>query len=176
MTGLVLVLTLGGAEIFLRICYPSSINWYWRPFVHTRDDPTVNTFDSVLGWRPLPGRYILPAYSSGSSDITMTIWPDGSRATAARRVSKERSLVAVGCSLTQGWAISDEETMFWKLQERHPQIEVVNLGVAGYSTYQSLLLLEEYLRKAKQNPSILINQQIDQYLGKGSPEDRFSPY
>ena len=54
------------------------------------------------------------------------------------------SLLVVGCSFTFGWGVSDEETFAARLQERLP-LQVVNHGVTGYGTYQSLLLLERLL-------------------------------
>jgi hypothetical protein len=53
--------------------------------------------------------------------------------------------------------VSDDETFAWKLQERHPDVEFVNLGVAGYSTYQSLLRLELALEDADRPPVLVLH-------------------
>jgi hypothetical protein len=50
-----------------------------------------------------------------------------------------------GCSFTHGWSLSDEETYPWLLQQRFPNHEVVNFGVSGYGTVQSLLQFREAL-------------------------------
>ena len=54
-------------------------------------------------------------------------------------------MVIVGGSFAQGWAISDEETFAWKLQDRFPSLNVMNYGTGAYGTYQSLLVLESEL-------------------------------
>ena len=55
--------------------------------------------------------------------------------------------MVLGCSFVQGWALSDEETFAWKLQERFVRARVLNFGTAGYGTTQSLLALERYLEE-----------------------------
>jgi hypothetical protein len=51
----------------------------------------------------------------------------------------------LGCSYTHGWSLNDEETYPWLVQERLPDYEVVNFGVGGYGTLQSLLQFREAL-------------------------------
>jgi len=46
-----------------------------------------------------------------------------------------------------GWAVSDDQTWAWRLQELRPDLEVVNHGVGGYGTLQSSMLLDEVLRR-----------------------------
>ena len=60
-----------------------------------------------------------------------------------------------GGSFAQGWGISDEETLAWKLQERFPSLNVMNYGTGGYGTYQSLLVLENELPLLK-SPVIVL--------------------
>jgi hypothetical protein len=50
-----------------------------------------------------------------------------------------------GCSYTQGWGLSDEETYSWLIQRDMPGIEVVNFGTGAYGTVQSMLQLREAL-------------------------------
>ena len=69
--------------------------------------------DPDLGWRSKEGRYVF-----GTTPIRMTFWPDHTRATAAAPVRADAAVVVLGCSFVQGWALSDEETFAWKLQER----------------------------------------------------------
>ena len=51
----------------------------------------------------------------------------------------------LGCSLTHGWSLNDEETYPWLVQEAMPAFEVVNGGIEGYGTLQSRLLFQEML-------------------------------
>jgi hypothetical protein len=78
---------------------------------------------------------------------------DGQRATSEEFSDSYHELVAIGGSFTEGWAISDNETFLWKLQERFPSLKVSNYGTSGFGTYQSLLVLEETFEKS---PSVSI--------------------
>jgi hypothetical protein len=127
------------AELVLR-----QKGYIWR-IANTSDEPVVLEYDPVLGWQSKPGRHT--GYKG--QKITFTIWPDNSRATQPKKIKKDRRIVFIGDSITQGWALSDNETMAWKLQERFPSYEFVNYGTGGYGTYQSLLLLERVLAKSE---------------------------
>lgn len=118
----------------------------------------MNEYDSVLGWRAKKGFYPVPPYDPSGTETHYSFLEGGSRKTSAGQTDVRDArpkLIAVGCSFTQGWAISDEETYAWKLQERFPDDEVLNYGVAGYGTYQSLLMLERVL-PAVRNPKVVL--------------------
>lgn len=118
-----------------------------RPFdraLETDAEPTMHAEDPVLGWRNLEGRYELATPRPRAPKVRVTMWPNGRRATASERVPRDRRVVVLGCSFTMGWAISDEETYAWKLQERLPAHEVFNYGTAGYNELQMLLALERH--------------------------------
>jgi hypothetical protein len=70
---------------------------------------------------------------------------DAARSTGGRPGSGGGTVAIVGGSFTEGFAISDDETFAWKLQERFPGLRIRNYGHGGYGTYQSLLLLERVL-------------------------------
>ena len=54
----------------------------------------------------------------------------------------------LGDSFTYGWLFAeDSETFPWMVQERLPKYEVVNYGVSGYGTIQSLIQLKQSLAK-----------------------------
>ena len=128
------------AEIALR----SSGHKPWKEFDGHLDMPRMHEPDPDLGWRSKEGRYVF-----GTTPIHMTFWPDHTRATAAAPVRADAAVVVLGCSFVQGWALSDEETFAWKLQERFARARVLNFGTAGYGTTQSLLALERYLEERK---------------------------
>ncbi len=107
-------------------------------------EPTVLEHDPVLGWRAVPGVFTFPAHEPGGQTIRMTNWPGGFRATAPTLEPGDRRILFLGCSFTEGWAISDDETYPWKIQEAFPEFRVLNLATAGYGTYQSLLALDAY--------------------------------
>ena len=170
-----ILLVIGLAEIVLRVSH-YKIKHYWGLSYEQRNEPVVNSSDPVLGWRPMPGRYIIPSYApmdrmtpytiwpdgsraTGSSyDMTTyTIWPDESRATGPSYDQRPAKVIITGCSVGQGWAISDDETFAWRLQEKHKGIRFANISVVGYSTYQSLLFLEDYLKRNHAEPSVIMN-------------------
>jgi hypothetical protein len=118
-------------------------------------EPVMMEPDAVLGWRNRPGHYVYPGYSADVESIAVTIWPDGRRATRADQKSAKDSVVLLGDSLTMGWAVSDEETFGWQLQERLPGADVQNHGVAGYGTFQSLLRMRKLLAEG-QRPRLIL--------------------
>jgi len=101
--------------------------------------------DPTLGWRNRPGEYDYPAYEPDAPRIHATYLADGSRRTTPRELQADVRVAFVGASFTQGWGLSDGDTMAWKVQARWHDVRVVNYGTAGYGTYQSLGLLEEVL-------------------------------
>jgi hypothetical protein len=59
-----------------------------------------------------------------------------------------------GDSFTYGWGINDADTYSWLLQERLPAYEVVNFGVDGYGTVQSLIQFRDALQTKK--PKVVV--------------------
>jgi hypothetical protein len=115
--------------------------------------------DQELGFTPLPGRYT--ALFDHKYRWTFTNLPDTTRITKSiDRYAVEPPKPGIwifGCSFTQGWGLNDEDTMPWKLQERLPDHDVVNFGVGGYGTLQSLLQYQRALKdKAKPQIAILV--------------------
>jgi hypothetical protein len=88
--------------------------------------------------------------------IQVTVWPDHSRATSLVRTPRPTRVSLVGDSFTQGWAVTNKETFAWKLQARFPDLEVVNHGVAGYSTHQALQRMKLMLKPGEQRPAFVL--------------------
>ncbi len=105
-------------------------------------------FDAELGWRNPPGlraRTVLPSLEQPlfTSQVTINARGLRDRAHALAKPAGVRRVVAVGDSFTWGWGVDDG--LAWAdLLERDlgPGVEVVNLGVPGFSTDQELLFLE----------------------------------
>jgi hypothetical protein len=134
-------LALAGAEILLRAFGRGP--WRLHPI-----DPAQPVFyqpDPDLGWWHEPGEYRFPRFSPLGSPVRMSFEADGARSTGAGPAAGKGTIAIVGCSFTEGFAISDDETFAWKLQQRFPSMRVRNHGHGGYGTYQSLLLLERIL-------------------------------
>lgn len=117
-----------------------------EPWTFVGNDPRIPIIfeaDATLGWRPKPGEYYMPAYDwSGPGRVL--IRPDRSRDTGAP-FDQPPEVVFIGCSFTFGWGVADRETFPARLQQRHPDWRVMNLGVPAYSGYQSLLRLEQLI-------------------------------
>lgn len=103
--------------------------------------------DSVLGWRNKKGKYVIPPNHLSGKPIHLTILENGERLSGQHSTSTEGEIVIVGGSFTEGEAVDDSETYAWKLQEKFPSLKVVNYGTGGYGSYQSLLVLEQELKR-----------------------------
>ncbi len=55
-----------------------------------------------------------------------------------------RRVVILGDSFVDGSEVDDRETFTWLMQEKLDSIEVINLGVYGYSTAQELFALKKF--------------------------------
>ena len=61
----------------------------------------------------------------------------------------------LGCSLTHGWSLNDEDTYPWRVQAALSEFEVVNGGVSGYGTLHQRLLFQELL-KQRGKPAMVV--------------------
>src|SRR5262245_31929003 len=147
------------AEILVRYWAPQA-----PPLPRVQIPMPIHEPYAGLGWRSKEGRFVWPGYGRDRGrEIVMTFWDDGLRATAARRTLGRPQILIIGCSITQGWALTDEETYPWRLQAEFPDYEILNFGTAGYGTYQSLLALESYLARAETNPALVIYALIEHH-------------
>jgi len=136
---------------------------YGRRITFIKPEPPIYTPDDVIGWRPVPGRYRFGPYTPGSAAVEVTIRDDGARETGSGQGAGRPQVLLVGCSFTMGWAVADDDTWAWHLQQLRPDVEVVNRGVAGYGTLQPLLLLEQLLGRDGQRPSRVLYGFIEQH-------------
>jgi hypothetical protein len=157
-----LLMALLMAEAALRVLGRFALLDYWSDRAPPAE-PTTNVSDPVIGWKPLAGRYVVSAYWPGAADVAVTIQADGTRATAPSRSFAETMVLAIGDSLTLGWAISDQDTFLWRLQHRRPNLEFVNLGALGYSTWQAFLRSQEFIRASRRRPAHVIYQFVDDH-------------
>jgi hypothetical protein len=136
----------------------------WRPRLPAvQPEPPIHEFDPILGWRPVPGHYRFGPYSPGAPPVDVTIGADGARSTGTDAAAGHPEVLLVGCSFTMGWAVSDDQTWAWRLQDLRPDVAVVNRGVGGYGTLQSLLLLEQIFARG-QRPAWVLYGFLDHSL------------
>ena len=152
------LLTLIGAEAIARSARTAT------PTRPPLDDglPVLQEPDDDLGWRNKAGSVVWPGQGEdGGKDIRMTFWSNGLRATAPAPDLDRPHVVVIGCSYTQGWAVTDQETYPWHLQAEFPSHAFLNYGTAGYGTNQSLLALERYFAAGHDSPAVVIYGFID---------------
>jgi len=108
----------------------------------TINEPLTNISDPVLGWVPNKGDHKFKPWSNEGKETYFTINQDKSRFTGVVDENKNK-IVFIGGSITQGWAVSDDETFSFFYQKKNNNYKVYNFGVGGYGGYQSLLMLEK---------------------------------
>jgi hypothetical protein len=111
------------------------------------DEPLTNQNDEILGWMPKSGTYKFKPWSNDGSITNLTINNDGSRKTGD--VFSDKKIIFIGGSVTQGWAVDDNQTFTSIIQKKISNYKIKNYGVGGYGGYQSLLFLERILNNNK---------------------------
>lgn len=102
-------------------------------------DPIIYKNDNNIGWVHKTGKYQFKPWSNEGKITNFTIEKDGSRKNSVQKNSGA-NILFFGGSLTQGWAVDDEETFTKYFQELNKDFRVLNYGVGGYGGYQSLKL------------------------------------
>jgi hypothetical protein len=142
---MVLALTEGGLRI---------LGFKPRKAVSPRLTASGSVSDSELGWVNRPGTYRSPE----AGNVPMTFLDDHSRRswTAPIKANERGEVLVVGCSFTQGFGVTDEDTFSYLLNARYPHLMFHNFGTGGYGTYQSLLRIRENLARADPNDMPLV--------------------
>jgi hypothetical protein len=114
-----------------------------RKASNPRHTPAASMPDDKLGWINRPGTYL----STEAGEVPMTFLADHSRRswTASSKTEQRAEVLVVGCSFTQGFGVTDEETFSYLLNARYPRLMFHNFGTGGYGTYQSLLRIRQNL-------------------------------
>lgn len=124
---------------------------YKKPDFDIRIEPggMYNRRHPTLGYTHLAGRFHV-TFPNGDAWV-VTHLEDTLRVTRlAKRHGQDDAgerIWLFGDSFVHGWGLDDEETLGWKLQERLPEFDVVNFGVGGYGTMQSLIQYQEALEE-----------------------------
>jgi hypothetical protein len=99
--------------------------------------------DAALGWINRPGT----SHSAEPGQVAMRFEPDGRRSDpAGNKPENLPRVLVVGCSLTQGYGVADDETYPHFVNRALPSAELLNFGTGGYGTYQSLLRIKSYFQ------------------------------
>jgi hypothetical protein len=144
------------SEVVLRL---SGIGPWTKKDAGIRVEPggTFFTPHPTLGYTHLPGSFqvTLPdGYSFHVTHLPNTLRVTHPLDTYPSTGDKEEIWI-FGCSFTHGWALNDEDTYAWQLQQMLPEYEVVNFGSNGYGTLQSLIQFREALPTRKPKVAVL---------------------
>jgi lysophospholipase L1-like esterase len=136
----------GLCEVAARMIFP-------RPPMGTRQPQVAYLRDPEL-------RYVLAPNQKGwIDDGLITVNSQGIRGpeVASPKPQGRFRIVIIGDSLTLGWGVDDDQTFSARLdrllRDRHPDgdLDVLNLGVSGYSTRQEVELLTRSVSRLEPN-------------------------
>ena len=147
------VLGLLAGELITRIVDPGASLWHWPSYAVAASKPspgeTQFTYDPRLGWSAIPG-------SSG----TLLGKPFSFTELGTREQNRDRPpatgplIVALGDSMTEGYAVGNDET--WPAHlERLTGRRVLNAGVRGYGLDQMVLRAERIIPELKPSTVVL---------------------
>lgn len=144
---LVLACLLG--EVAVRVLAPE-----WAPRT-----PRITKFwqyHSRYGWAHVPNTS--GGFSAYGFDTTVSINEKGFRGPniGYERNAEVKRVLVLGDSLTWGFGVNYENTFASRINQGSPQLELVNLGVSGYSTDQELLLYLDEGRKYKADMVVIV--------------------
>jgi lysophospholipase L1-like esterase len=134
-------------------------------------------YDSRYGWLHIPGAS--GTFESYGIDSFVTINAKGFRGPEIEytRDQKRQRILVLGDSYVWGYGVNQEEMFTERLRKAMPEVEVVNLGVSGYSTDQELLLYRDEGYKYKADLVMIVvadndppgNVLAEQYVVYGKP-------
>lgn len=120
-------------------------------YAATEERSPEMSFDSILGWKPVPGvRWTKPAHTLSTHPVFVNHIGLRNREVTPGSQPGIRRIVLLGDSFTFAKAVRSEDTFASLLEERLNQIdrfEVINAGVPGYGTAQELLLMQHLANK-----------------------------
>lgn len=143
-------------ELILRL---NGVRPWRKQEVHIQVNPGGTFFvkHPVFGYTHIPGKFVVTLATGYSFNVAHL--PNTLRVTrpfdSYKEARQKEEIWIFGCSFTHGWSVNDEETYPWLLQERFPNYEVVNFGVSGYGTIQSLMQFKNELEMRRPKVAVL---------------------
>lgn len=147
--------------VLVPICFEAAL-WIlqYRPYQRQTYSIEAEPAAAVVG-HPTLGFALSPGVFQVTINQGLTYQathsPDSQRVTSANPVRVHPEIWLFGCSYTYGMGVNDEETFAWKLQEKLPQHRVVNFGVPGFGTVQTLLQLKTALSRDSSPEAVILN-------------------
>ncbi len=164
-----LILTLIAAEMMCRFLgLPFDDKKHWIPA-----ENAVARFDAELGWSYIPNLSTVQVIGTEQRKVAVNIDDNGFRVRApgVRHDPKAPTLLVIGDSYAMGHGVPYEETFAGRLESMPDfPFQVVNLGVEGYGTDQTLLILKRYFKKF--NAKAVVYTYIDETIARNVNYDR----
>ena len=120
----------------------------------SNNEVITNDVDDELGWKPKVGIHKFKPWADGGKITFLTVEKDRSRLTGSNNDNFDKTIF-IGGSITQGWAVNDDETFVFLLQKKFLNHKFYNFAVGGYGGYQSLLTLEKVLESKKKVKNVV---------------------
>src|SRR5262245_13760675 len=115
--------------------------------------PRFTRVDETLGWYHTPGASGRRTMEGHDHSLSYNALGFRGRDIPFERTGAAR-VVFLGDSFTDGSEVGDSEVFSDRLEKRFSCLEVVNLGVYGYSTTQELLAFERF--GGRYNPDLVV--------------------
>jgi len=165
-----MIMTVLLAEGVARFAFPT-----WAPRTARLTD--FWRYDPRYGWSHIPG--VRGTFQSDGVGAQVVINAKGFRGPDipyGRRPDRRRVLF-LGDSYTWGFGVGLGDMFTTRLEQQVPGLEVVNLGVSGYSTDQELLLYQDEGRKYQADLVVIVvayndvlgNARTTEYVVYGKP-------
>ncbi len=158
MSAVTVVLGLLAAELLSRLLDPVASLWRWPSYTTGAPAPAPGeaqfAYDPTLGWAPVPGSAgtMLGRPLAFTAEGTRAHGRDRPPATGAPILPPP--ILALGDSMTEGYAVGDDET--WPAHlERLAGRRVLNAGVRGYGLDLLVLRAERLVPEFKPSTVIL---------------------
>jgi hypothetical protein len=155
------------AEVGLRL-FQIPFRLGWTPMEYR-----ISRFDPVLGWSYVPDLSTVERFGSMGRPVAIFTDASGHRVASAGAQPDPSTPTAlfVGCSYTFGHGLPFEETFPGQIASLPGfPLQVVNLGVQGYGTDQSLLSLKQVLTKF--NTKVVIYTFLLDHVKRNDNDDR----
>ncbi|MGC8743015.1 MAG: SGNH/GDSL hydrolase family protein [Verrucomicrobiia bacterium] len=148
------IIFLLGCEIILRL---RGFKPYRPAELNVKIEPGGKLFSPhpVLGYSHIAGKFKVTLKDGYSFNLTHLT--NGLRATRPLDAlsTGKPSIWIMGCSFAHGWSLNDDQTFPWLIQSALTNYDVLNFGVNGYGTVQSLYQFRYFLNYLPK-PSIVV--------------------
>jgi hypothetical protein len=167
------VMSLLGAEVYLRYVYPCPVLGY------VLETPLTYfyQYDPKLGWRGRAG--VRGRFSGRDFHVSVTHDPDGRRTTARPYIQGKKNILILGDSFGWGWGVQDDQIISECMMRISDDLNVYNLSASGYGTDQEYLDFVEHTVRYPEFDAVVVlfceNDLVDigHKIRFGNPKPQF---